>query len=595
MDLLPMPRALEHSRQTESQAMTTLSESRGAERADSKAFPFRTRRRGGARYKGALAAVAAVALVGYAGVAVEAALQSIEPGRYEEHVSRYPPVEAAFEPVGPERVALVIGNGDYVRIDSDSSALTDAAGVGAALERLGFGVRYLEDAGYVDMLQGLLEFSRAAQSARAAVVFYAGHGHVVDGRNFMIPVDASHAVLNAVFEGDLDSDLYVTEGSLGWIPVTWLIRSVAGASHLRLVVLDADVTAPLGPVGETTVAQAAVVGTMAWAGDADAHSPYTEALLRYLEEPELELGMLFRKVRDDVMQATGGNQEPVVYGLPGWGVFLGSLSGQPPVLDPDLDPPPPDPAGEAQRVDPPGTTFRDCGECPEMVVVPEGSFMMGSTAGGDAERPVHRVTFARPFAVGVYEVTFAEWDACVSDGGCGGYRPDDAGWGHGRRPVIHVSWENAKAYVRWLSGKTGEAYRLLSESEWEYVARAGTGTEYWWGDEIGRNRANCDGCGSRWDAERTAPGSFSPNAFGLQDVHGNVWEWVEDCWNDSYNGAPSDGSAWESGEWECGARVLRGGSWDSIPRDLRSANRGWNPPDGRVADRGFRVARTLTP
>ena len=331
MDLLPMPRALEHSRQTESQAMITIPKSRVAERTDSKAFPFRTRRRGGARYRGALAAVAAAALVGYAGVAVEAALQSIEPGRYEEHVSRYPPVEAAFEPVGPERVALVIGNGDYVTagIDSDSSALTDAAGVGAALERLGFGVRYLEDAGYVDMLQSLLEFSRAAQSARAAVVFYAGHGHVVDGRNFLIPVDASHAILNAVFEGDLDSDLYVTEGSLGWIPVTWLIRSVAGASHFRLVVLDADVSAPLGPVGETTVAQAAVEGTEAWSGDADAHSPFTEALLRYLEEPELELGMLFRKVRDDVMQATGGSQEPVVYGLPGRGVFLGSLSGQP--------------------------------------------------------------------------------------------------------------------------------------------------------------------------------------------------------------------------------------------------------------------------
>lgn len=310
MDLLPMPRALEHSRQTENQAMITIPKSRGAERADSKAFPFRTRRRGGARYRGALAAVAAAALVGYAGVAVE----------------------AGFEPVVPERVALVIGNGDYgewtVLVD-DPGARNDAAGVGAALERLGFEVRYLEDAGYMDMLQGLLEFSRAAQSARAAVVFYSGYGHVVDGRNFLVPVDASEVAVEAAFEGDLDSNRHVTEGNLGWIPVTWLIRSVAGASHLRLVVLDTDVTAPLGPVGETTVAQAAVVGTMAWAGDADAHSPYTEALLRYLEEPELELGMLFRKVRDDVMQATGGNQEPVVYGLPGRGVFLGSLSGQP--------------------------------------------------------------------------------------------------------------------------------------------------------------------------------------------------------------------------------------------------------------------------
>ena len=247
-----------------------------------------------------------------------------------------------------------------------------------------------------------------------------------------------------------------------------------------------------------------------------------------------------------------------------------------------------------KRAQGPGTTLQDCPECPEMVVVPEGSFMMGSTSGSDDERPVHEVTFARPFAVGVYEVTFAEWDACVSDGGCGGYRPDDAGWGRGRRPVIHVSWEDAQAYVRWLSGRTGEAYRLLNESEWEYVARAGTTTRYWWGNEIGRNRANCDECGSRWDNDRTAPvGSFSPNAFGLQDVHGNVWEWVEDCWNDSYNGAPSDGSAWESGE--CGVRVLRGGSWFIGPWGLRSAYRYGAAAGSRYNGLGFRVARTLTP
>ena len=246
----------------------------------------------------------------------------------------------------------------------------------------------------------------------------------------------------------------------------------------------------------------------------------------------------------------------------------------------------------------PGTTFRDCPECPEMVVVPEGSFMMGSPSGeegrDDDEGPVHRVTFERPFAVGVYEVTFAEWDACVSDGGCGGHRPDDEGWGRGNRPVMNVSWDDAQAYVRWLSGKTGAAYRLLSEAEWEYVARAGTRTRYWWGDRIGRNRANCDGCGSRWDGERTSPvGAFSPNAFGLHDVHGNVWEWAEDCWNDSYHGAPSDGSAWESGQ--CGRRVLRGGSWLSGPRNLRSALRVRSSTGNRNNGSGFRVARTLAP
>ena len=225
-----------------------------------------------------------------------------------------------------------------------------------------------------------------------------------------------------------------------------------------------------------------------------------------------------------------------------------------------------------------GHKFRDCAGCPEMVVVPSGNFMMGSPESEegrhDSEGPVHEVTFERPFAVGVYEVTFGEWDACVSGGGCGGYRPEDHGLDRGRFPVLYVNWEDAKAYVEWLSRKTGYKYRLLSESEWEYVARAGTTTRYWWGDEIGRNRLNCydtHDCGDSY--ERRAPvGSFSANPFGLYDMHGNVLELVEDCWNETYHGAPVDGSAWESGN--CEARVLRGGMWYSMPRHNRSAWRG---------------------
>ena len=241
----------------------------------------------------------------------------------------------------------------------------------------------------------------------------------------------------------------------------------------------------------------------------------------------------------------------------------------------------------------PGTAFRDCTECPEMVVVPAGSFMMGSDE-SSSEIPRHRVTIAKPFAVGKYEVTFAEWDACVAAGGCGGHRPGDEGWGRGRWPVINVSWDDAKAYVRWLNRKTGKQYRLPSEAEWEYAARAGTTTRYSWGDDIGRNRANCDGCGSRWDNEQTAPaGSFRANVFGLHDVHGNVWEWVEDCWSGNYLGAPADGSAWESGD--CSRRVLRGGSWDNRPWFLRSASRSGDGAGNRNDGSGFRVARTLDP
>ena len=251
----------------------------------------------------------------------------------------------------------------------------------------------------------------------------------------------------------------------------------------------------------------------------------------------------------------------------------------------------------------PGKVFQDCNECPEMVVVPAGSYMMGSPGSeegrDDDEGPVHRVTIAEPFAVGVHEVTFAEWDACVRDGGCGGYRPDDEGWGRGRRPVINVSWENAQRYVRWLSRETGQEYRLLSESEWEYAARAGTATPFHYGRTISTSQANYDGnytygAGSEGEYRaRTVPvGSFGANGFGLHDVHGNVWEWVEDCWNGSYRGAPSDGSAWQRGN--CDRRVVRGGSWYFKPWFLRSANRYWFESVFRNFNLGFRVARTLT-
>jgi formylglycine-generating enzyme required for sulfatase activity len=241
----------------------------------------------------------------------------------------------------------------------------------------------------------------------------------------------------------------------------------------------------------------------------------------------------------------------------------------------------------------PGRVFRDCSECPEMVVVPAGSYMMGSNDFDD-EKPVHKVTIAKPFAVGKFTVTFAEWDACVTAGGCK-HTPEDQGWGRSTRPVINISWDDAtKGYVPWLNRKTGKTYRLLTEGEWEYAARAGITTAYSWGDDIGQANANCNGCGSQWDNEQTAPvGSFQPNAFGLYDMHGNVWQWVQDCYHDKYQSAPTDGSAWVTSCTDAGRRVDRGGSWYNGPRTLRSAHR-----DGRLAHdlyhfQGFRVARTL--
>ena len=239
--------------------------------------------------------------------------------------------------------------------------------------------------------------------------------------------------------------------------------------------------------------------------------------------------------------------------------------------------------------------IKDCDVCPEMVVIPAGEFMMGSPEGEEGrsvdEGPRHKVKIREAFAVGKYEITFEEWDACVSGGGCEGYRPGDEGWGRGRRPAINVSWKDAKAYVAWLSEKTGKYYRLLTEAEWEYAARAETGTRYYWGDEAGLV-AKCVGCDEQNEQKTRTVGSFGPNGFGLHDVHGNVWEWVEDCWHDNYKGAPTDGTAWTS--WgNCGWRVLRGGSWGDEPRNLRSAIRYRYGAGYRISSFGFRVARTL--
>ena len=228
----------------------------------------------------------------------------------------------------------------------------------------------------------------------------------------------------------------------------------------------------------------------------------------------------------------------------------------------------------------------------EMVSIPGGTFRMGdlSGEGNDNERPVHNVTVPS-FKMGKYEVTFAQWDACVADGGCGGYTPDDEGWGRGNRPVINVSWDDAQGFINWLNDRTGGKFRLPTEAEWEYAARAGSTKKYSWGNSIGRNRTNCydDICSDRW--KYTSPaGSFSSNAWGLYDMQGNVWEWVQDCWNDSYIGAPTDGKSWISGDR--GQRVFRGGSFRSGTRYLRSAVRDGYPPSSRNNDIGFRLVQS---
>jgi formylglycine-generating enzyme required for sulfatase activity len=250
----------------------------------------------------------------------------------------------------------------------------------------------------------------------------------------------------------------------------------------------------------------------------------------------------------------------------------------------------------------PNKSFRECAPkqpdkdyCPDMVVVPAGSFMMGrprTEKGYTNEDPQHPVTIAQPLAVSKFELTFAEWDACAAYGDCDPHITD-GGYGRGQQPVINVTWDDAQHYAAWLSKMTGKTYRLLTEAEYEYAARAGTQTAYPWGDDIGKNNADCDGCGSQWDKRQPAPiGSFAANRFGLYDMVGNVWEWVQDCYQANYNGAPTDGTEWRT-SGECRNRVVRGGSWGDISDGSRSASRGRGTTVDRNYRLGFRVGRTV--
>jgi formylglycine-generating enzyme required for sulfatase activity len=250
-----------------------------------------------------------------------------------------------------------------------------------------------------------------------------------------------------------------------------------------------------------------------------------------------------------------------------------------------------------------GIQISDCTSCPTMIVVPPGEFMMGSDNPNfpGNERPIHRVHIRSHIAISETLITFDQWDYCVRAGKCRAL--SDMSWGRGEHPAINVTWDDAITYVNWLNETTPGGYRLLSEAEWEYAARAGTNSTYWWGDSMLPGYANCLGCNPA-DPNRTTPvKTFRPNPFGLYDVAGNVWQWVYDCVGNyltgqNYVSAPDDGLSWIVGSnIDCSVRVLRGGAWDYVPLFARHSQRIWSytvKPDWSDANIGFRVALELT-
>lgn len=557
------------------------------------------------------------------------------------------------------RHALVIGNSTY-STGRLANPVNDVRDMARLLGEMGFKVIAKENLGRIAMGKVIRDFGRRLQGGGVGLFYFAGHGMQVNGHNFLIPVDANIQVEDEVpFQG---------------VDVSQVLAKMESAKNrLNLVVLDACRNNPYArsfrssvsglakvdaPVG-TLIAYATSPGSTA-ADGRGRNGIFTKYLLRYMKQPKLEVGRLFRKVRRAVRQATNNKQIPwEASSLEGDFYFIGKATSR---LAPDqvvmldrsyltietipfdakvkiMNISPKYQAGMAlepgdyhfvvsapdyQSLDqwrhlesgeqtirfelvarpklddhPAGKSFRDHlkdgGEGPAMVVISSGQFDMG----GDyrSEMPMHRVLIKR-FLMGKYEVTFAEYDQFAEV--TGRNKPNDGGWGRANRPVINVGWDDAIAYIQWLSAQTEHEYRLPSEAEWEYSARAGTTTAYSWGDEADHDKANygtwscCKGLAvSRTTDQwvKTAPvGQFSANVFGLYDMHGNVWEWVKDCWHGNYKDAPSDGSAWTA---DCmdSRRVLRSGSWLSSSWFLRSAFRTRSSSNNRSDFRGFRIAR----
>lgn len=592
------------------------------------------------------------------------------------------PANARFPPITEKRVALVIGNSDYAFAPL-ANPKNDALLMSQTLKGLGFDVITAIDASQKGMKKSIKTFGKkldAAGKDGVGLFFYAGHGVQVKGANYLIPTDAQIET-----EGDVDIDAINAQSVLSMMEfsgtrLNFVIMDACRNNPYKRSFRSATrglakIEAPTGSL----IAYATAPGDVAADGKG-ANSPYTTALSRMMNTPGLSVERMFREVRNSVRKDTNNKQTPWESSSLTGGDFYfksGAATSQIPKVDPApsggevnmeamfwdaikdsttaadfeayLEQYPKGAFVALARVkvkkfgqqqvavvvpstpksDQPafnsGETFRDCSNCPEMVVIPAGDFRMGDLngVGKDREKPVHTVNIPNKFAVGKYEVTRDEFAIFVNatgynaSGTCSKYTgskwesSSSRNWRSpgfsqsDRDPVVCVNWNDAKAYARWLSLESGQVYRLLSETEWEYMARAGSSSKFPFGDSESalcsygngadqstrfsyKNKSCSDGYG-----EQTAPvGSFQANSFGVYDTMGNVFEWVEDCRHDSYNGAPSGGDAWTS-DGDCSKRVLRSGSWFIKPWNLRSASRVWSITGNRLTDLGFRISRDL--
>ncbi len=507
-------------------------------------------------------------------------------------------------------VALVIGNANYPGLRGSMAGTTNGArAVAEELRRLHYDVDLEENINKKQMQSAITSFITKITRDTTALFYFSGIGLQSVRRSYLLPIDAQIRKEEDVWRNGVSVDEVLSEmnrsGAKTKIIVVDAARKNAFESRFRASPAGlAPIIAPVGTLAIYSTSPGSLLGT-----NSAGNSLFATELIKQLRTPDITAETAFNRTRIHVARASNNEQVPfVVSSLSDEYYFASSrsLSNGPPT--PSAPPPPSQPARERPPPQPQpvpeasreparqpmpagaGNAMRDCADCPAFVRVPAGSFEMGSS-NSDYDKPIHRVRIAKPFAVGMFEVTFKEWDKCVEERGCKS-RPDDRGWGRGNHPVINVSWLDTKQYVEWLTKKTGHVYRLPSEAEWEYAARGGTTSAFWWGRRIGAREANCREC-KTGKPERTLPvGSYKPNPFGLYDTAGNVAEWVQDCWHDDYKGAPNDGSAWAAGG-TCQLRVLRGGSFDSQALYVQSGVRFRYDYDVPYSGNGFRVVREL--
>jgi formylglycine-generating enzyme required for sulfatase activity len=491
------------------------------------------------------------------------------------------------------RLALLIGNAAYPDASTPlSTTIRDARSLAEEFRRSDFELDLKENLGKEEMQRAIDAFLGKIRTGTVALFYFSGYGIQVARQTYLMPINAQVWTEAEVRRDGISLDTLLAEMHRRGAKVKLIIVDAARRNPFeRRFRAAAAGLAPLDTPEGTLAIYSAAPGKVI-IDTSGPNSIFVSELIKELRVPNITAEEVFNHTRVGVSRATNNEQVPWVSSSLVEEFYFGtrpaSSTTTTPSTPPPPPPPPPPPASGSGQQPKTGEIFRDCQECPEMVVLAAGSFDMGSST--EYENPVHRVSIGKQFAIGRYEVTFEEWDRCVEEKSCK-FRPDDREWGRGKRPVINVSWLDAKEFVSWLSQKTSKPYRLPSEAEWEYAARAGTNTPYWWGREVGSRQANCRECNSGTSQQTQPVGSYPANPFGLYDTSGNAAEWVEDCWNDNYRNAPKDGSAWTTGQ--CRLRVLRGGAFDSAAKYVRSTARFRYDSDVRYSANGFRVLREM--